>query len=153
MPIDVGQEAPDFTLPSQHGEPITLSSYRGQKNVVLIFFPWAFSGICTGELCEISDRIETLDNDDTVTLAVSCDPKFALRVFAEREGYTFHLLSDHWPHGTATQAYGVFNDEAGCGNRGTFIIDKAGVVRYAIMQGIGDARDPGEYEKVLASLV
>lgn len=152
MPIEIGEVAPDFTLPNQHGEPIALSSYRGHKNVVLIFFPWAFSGICTGELCEISERITSLDNDETVTLAVSCDAKFSLRIFAEREGYTFNLLSDHWPHGGVTQAYDVFNDEAGCGNRGTFIIDKAGVVRYGIMQGIGDARDPREYEKVLASL-
>ncbi len=92
------------------------------------------------------------DNDDTVTLAVSCDAKFALRIFAEREAYTFDLLSDHWPHGEVTQAYGVFNDELGVGYRGTFIIDKAGVVQYSVMNGIGDARDPGEYEKVLASL-
>lgn len=152
MSVEVGQQAPDFTLASQHGEPISLSSFRGEKNVVLIFFPWAFSGICTGELREISDRIDSLDSDQTVTLAVSCDPKFALRIFAEREGYTFTLLSDHWPHGAVTQAYGVFNDDLGVGYRGTFIIDKAGVVRYSVMNGIGDVRDPSEYEKVLASL-
>jgi peroxiredoxin len=152
MSVEVGQQAPDFTLLSQHGEPISLSSFRGEKNVVLVFFPWAFSGICTGELCEISDRLDSLANDDTVTLAVSCDTKFALRIFAEREAYTFPLLSDHWPHGAATQAYGVFNDELGVGYRGTFVIDKAGIVQYAVMNGIGDARDPGEYEKVLASI-
>lgn len=152
MPVEVGDFAPDFTLPNQHGEPVELSSFRGRKNVVLIFFPWAFSGICSGELCEVSDRIASFDNDDTVTLAVSCDPKFGLRIFAERDGYTFPLLSDHWPHGAVTQSYGVFNDELGVGYRGTFIIDKHGVVRYSVVHGIGDPRDPAEYEKVLASL-
>ncbi len=150
--VDIGQKAPDFTLSSQHGEPVTLSSYRSHKNVVLIFFPWAFSGICTGELCEIRDRLDSLENNDTATLAVSCDPKFALRIFAERDGYTFPLLSDHWPHGAVAQQYGVFNGELGVAYRGTFIIDKQGVVRYSVVNGIGDARDPAEYAKVLASL-
>jgi peroxiredoxin len=150
--VEVGQLAPDFTLDSQHGEPITLSSYRGRKNVVLIFFPWAFSGICTGEFCEIRDRLESFDNDDTVTLAVSCDAKFALRAFAERDGYAFPMLSDHWPHGAVTKQYGVLNEELGAGYRGTFIIDKGGVVRYTVVNGIGEPRDPAEYEKVLATL-
>lgn len=150
--IDVGQDAPDFTVPDQHGEPISLSSFRGHKNVVLIFYPWAFTGVCTSELCEISERIASFDNDDTVTLAVSCDTKFSLRIFAEREGYTFHLLSDHWPHGEVSRKYGVFNEKAGASIRGTFIIDKAGVVRYAVVNEIPDARDPAEYEKALAAL-
>jgi mycoredoxin-dependent peroxiredoxin len=152
MSIEVGQPAPDFSLPNQHGEPITLSSFRGEKNVVVVFYPWAFTGVCTGELCELRDRIATFDNDETVTLAISCDAKFSLRIFAEREGYTFNLLSDHWPHGAAAQAYGVFNEKAGAALRGTFIIDREGIVRYAVVNAIPDARDPGEYEKVLASL-
>lgn len=152
MPVDVGQTAPDFTLPNQHGEPITLSSFRGDRNVVLVFYPWAFTGVCTGELCELNERIATFDNDQTVTLAVSCDAKFSLRIFAEREGYAFSLLSDHWPHGEVSRAYGVFNEDAGAPLRGTFIIDKQGVVRYTVVNAIPDARDPDEYEKVLASL-
>ena len=152
MTVSVGQDAPEFTLRDQHGEPISLSSFRGSKNVVLIFYPWAFTGVCTSELCEISERIATFDNDDTVTLAVSCDTKFSLRIFAEREGYTFHLLSDHWPHGEVSRAYGVFNEDAGASIRGTFIIDKTGVVRYVVVNQIPDGRDPAEYEKALASL-
>jgi peroxiredoxin len=152
MTISVGQEAPEFTLRDQHGEPISLASFRGRKNVVLIFYPWAFTGVCTSELGEISERITTFDNDGTVTLAVSCDTKFSLRIFAEREGYTFHLLSDHWPHGEVSRAYGVFNEDAGASIRGTFIIDKAGVVRYVVVNQIPDGRDPAEYEKALASL-
>ncbi len=152
MSIEIGQEAPDFTLSNHHGEPITLSSYRGKKNVVLTFYPWAFTSTCTGELCEIRDRLTSFDNDDTVTFAVSCDAKFSLRIFAEREGYLFDLLSDHWPHGEVSKAYDVFSEEDGASVRGTFIIDKSGIVRYALVMGIDDVRDPAEYEKVLATL-
>jgi peroxiredoxin len=152
MTVEVGQEAPDFTMPNQHGEPISLGAFRGEKNVVLIFYPWAFTGVCTSELCEIRDRIASFDNEDTVTLAVSCDAQFSLRIFAEREGYTFSLLSDHWPHGEVSKAYGVFNEKAGVPIRGTFVIDKSGVVRYSVVNAIPDARDPDEYEKALAAI-
>jgi mycoredoxin-dependent peroxiredoxin len=150
--VDVGQDAPDFTLPNYHGEPVTLSSYRGKKHVVLIFYPWAFTGVCTGELSEIHERMASFDNDETVTFGISCDAKFSLRIFAEREGYLFDLLSDHWPHGEVAKAYGIFDDKAGAALRGTFIIDKEGVVRYTVVNAIPDARDPSEYEKVLAAL-
>lgn len=149
---EVGHEAPDFSLSNQHGETVTLSQFRGRKNVVLVFYPWAFTGPCTGELCAIRDQIADFDNDDTVTLAVSCDAKFSLRVFAEQEGYAFQLLSDHWPHGATAQAYGVFNDERGAALRATFIIDKAGVVRWKVVNAIPDVRDPQEYKDALASL-
>ena len=152
MNVDIGSAAPDFTLPNQHGEPITLSQFRGRHNVVLLFYPWAFTGVCTGELCEIRDRIASFDNADTVTLATSCDAKFSLRVFAEREGFTFSLLSDFWPHGEVARQYDVFNDTAGAALRGTFIIDREGIVRYRVINAIPDARDPSEYEKVLAEL-
>lgn len=152
MTIEVGQEAPDFTLSNQHGEPVRLADFRGTKNVVLVFYPWAFTGPCTTELCEIRDRITSFDNDETVTLAVSCDAKFSLRIFAERDGYTFNLLSDFWPHGETAKAYGVFNEEKGAALRGTFVIDKAGVVRYTVVNAIPDVRDPREYEKALAAL-
>lgn len=152
MAIELGQQAPDFTLPNHHGEPITLSSFRGRKNVVLIFYPWAFTGTCTSELCEIRDRLTSFDNENTVTFAISCDAKASLRIFAEREGYVFDLLSDHWPHGDVARAYGVFNEKAGVAIRGSFIIDRDGIVRYAVVNAIPDARDPAEYEKVLATL-
>src|SRR3954452_13998624 len=152
MTIEVGDQAPDFTLSSHHGEPVTLSSYKGEKNVVLVFYPWAFTSVCTSELCEIRDRLGNFDNDDTVTFAISCDSKFALRIFAEREGYTFTLLSDFWPHGDVARAYGIFRESEGVAVRGTFIIDKDGVVQYIVVNDIDDARDPAEYEKVLASL-
>ena len=150
--VDVGQQAPDFTLVNQHGEQVTLSSYRGDKNVVLVFYPFAFSGICTGELCEIRDRLESFDNDSTVTLAVSVDSKFVQRVFADREGYTFSLLADYWPHGGVARDYGIFVEEAGAAKRATFIIDKEGVVRWTVIHAIGEPRDAASYEEALAAL-
>lgn len=147
----VGLKAPEFTLTNQFGSAVSLADYAG-KNVVLIFFPFAFSGICAGELCEIRDRITEFANDDTVTVAISCDTKFTQAVFAERDGYTFDLLSDFWPHGEVAQAYGVFNADRGVAIRATFIIDKEGVVRWEVHNAIPDARDVADYQKVLASL-
>ena len=150
--VEIGQEAPDFTLVDQHGEAVTLSQFRGDKNVVLLFYPYAFSSICTGELCTIRDRLTSFDNDETVTLAVSIDHKYTLRAFAEAEGLTFRLLADFWPHGGVARDYGVFVEEKGAAKRGTFIIDKAGILRWSIIIGMGEARDADEYEKVLAGL-
>jgi peroxiredoxin len=150
--VDVGQQAPDFTLTNQHGESVTLSQYRGDKNVIVTFYPWAFTGTCTGELSAIRDRIESFDNADTVTLAISCDAKFSLRVFADQEQYTFQLLSDHWPHGAVAQQYGVFVEAKGAAKRGTFIVDKQGVVRWTVVHEIGERRDADDYEKALAAL-
>ena len=150
--VEIGQQAPDFTLVDQHGEKVTLSQFRGDKNVVLLFYPYAFSSTCTGELCVIRDRLGSFDNDETVTLAVSIDHKYTLRAFADAEGYTFRLLADFWPHGAVAEDYGVFVEEKGAAKRGTFIIDKAGVVRWTVIHGMGEARDADEYEKALAAL-
>ena len=152
MTIEIGQEAPDFTLKNQHGEEVSLASFRGEKSVLLMFFPFAFSGICTGELCEIRDNLPGLTAEGVKVLAVSCDHFFSNRAFADREGYTFSILSDFWPHGEVSKAYGTFNDKVGAANRGTYIIDTAGIVRWKVENGIPDARDLVEYQKALASL-
>ena len=117
-----------------------------------MFFPFAFSGICSGELCEIRDNLPDLTADGVEVVAVSCDHFFSNRAFADRDGYTFSILSDFWPHGEVTRAYGTFNDQAGAPNRGTYIIDNGGVVRWKVENGIPDARDLAEYQKALASL-
>ncbi|VXC05935.1 peroxiredoxin [Aeromicrobium sp. 9AM] len=152
MSIDVGSVAPDFTLKSQHGEDITLSSYRGDTNVLLVFFPFAFSGICTGELGEIRDNAGVFEDDGVQVLAVSCDHFFANRAFADRDGYAFPILSDFWPHGEVTKAYGTFNDDAGAPNRGTYLIDREGIVRWMVQKGIGEPRDLAEYRTAVAEL-
>ena len=150
--ISVGDEAPDFEVRDQNAQTHQLSSYRGTKNVVLVFYPFAFTGVCTGEMCSIRDDIGSLQNDDTQVLAISCDTVASLRVFAEREGFDFPLLSDYWPHGEVAKAYGVFNDALGAADRGTFVIDKQGVVRWTVRNALRDARSLEAYQKALADL-
>jgi len=152
MTVEVGQEAPDFELQNQFGTPVRLSSYRGEKNVVLVFFPKAFTATCTGELCAIRDENTVFENDDTVVLGISCDTTATLKVFAEQEKYEFTLLSDFWPHGAVTQEYGVFFDKGGFPLRATFIIDRTGVVRWSVVNGPGDARRTSDYREALAAL-
>jgi len=152
MSVDVGQEAPDFTLRDQHGQDVSLSSFRGSRAVMVVFYPFAFTGVCTGELCAMRDSLPDLDNDDVALLAVSCDPMFALRVFAEQEGLSYPLLSDFWPHGAVAQAYGVFNEQAGCAFRGTFLVDKDGVVAWKVENGMPDARSIDDYRAALAAV-
>ncbi|CAN5181438.1 peroxiredoxin [soil metagenome] len=152
MTIEIGDEAPDFTLKNQRGQDVTLSSFRGVKSVVVIFYPFAFSGICTGELCEIRDNVTDFSSDEIEVLAVSCDPMFSLRAFAEKESYEFSLLSDFWPHGATAKTYDVFNETIGAALRGTFIIDLAGIVRWKVENGLPDARDIDAYRDALSSL-
>lgn len=147
----VGGTAPDFELVNQYGEPVRLSAFRG-RTVVLVFYPFAFSGICTGELCEIRDNLALFEDADATVLAVSVDSKFSLRAYAAQEGYTFDLLADFWPHGAAASLYGVFDADSGMARRGTFIIDAGGTIRYSVVNPRGQARDFGEYRKALAGL-
>lgn len=147
----LGGQAPDFELANQYGEPVRLSSLRGGK-VVLVFYPFAFSGICTGELCEIRDNLALFEGANATVLAVSVDSKFSLRAYAAQERYTFDLLADFWPHGEVARAYGVFDADSGMAQRGTFIIDKAGIIRYSVVNPRGQARDFQEYRAALAGL-
>jgi peroxiredoxin len=152
MSVEVGQVAPDFTLKNQFGEDVTLSDFQGKKNVVLVFFPMSFTGICTGELCEIRDRAPKLHNDDVEVFGISCDTSATQKVFATQENLDYSLLSDFWPHGDVARKFGVFNDDFGFAIRGTFVIDKEGVVRWAVVNGPGEARNPDDYVAALADL-
>ena len=152
MTVEIGTDAPDFALPDQHRQVVRLSDLRGRKNVVVVFFPMAFTRVCTGELCTIRDSIADFDSDDVQTLAISCDAGPSLARFAQEEGYAFSLLSDFWPHGAAASAYGVLDEGSGLAMRGTFIVNKAGKVVWKVVNGVPDARDADEYRKVLDSL-
>ena len=152
MPLEVGHRVPDFTLKNQHGEDVSLGDFHGAKNLVLVFYPFAFSRVCTGELCELRDQIGDFTDEHTALAAVSCDHMFSLRAYAERDGYTFPLLSDFWPHGAVSKAYGIFNEKLGCSGRATFIIDRDGVLRWQVENDIPQARDVADYGKVLADL-
>ena len=152
MTIRIGAEAPDFTLRDQANRRTTLSEYRGTRNVLLVFFPFAFSGMCTGELCGVRDDIGTYQNDAVQVLGISTDQPFALRAFAEKEGYDFPLLSDFWPHGEVAGRYGVFLPQMGMAGRGTVLVDKAGVVRFVESNGPGDARDASAWRDAVKQL-
>ena len=152
MAVEVGDQAPDFELKDQHGTPVKLSGFRGEKNVVLVFYPLAFSGVCSGELCAMRDDFPEVDRDDVELLAVSVDSGFVLRTWAERDHFNFGMLSDFWPHGAVARSYGVFDEDKGVATRGTFIIDKAGVVQWKVVNAIPQARDVAEYQKAVAAL-
>ena len=152
MTLTNGQSAPNFELVDQHGEKVSLASFKGEKNVVVLFYPFAFSGMCTGELCALRDDLSAFQNESVQLLAISCDPMFSQRAFAEHEGYKFPLLSDFWPHGEVSKSYGVFDEERGRASRGTFVIDKAGIVRWQVINRAGDARNVGDYKTAIAAL-
>ena len=152
MSLIIGDLAPDFTLANQFGENVTLSDFRGKKPVVLVFYPLSFSGVCTGELCEIRDNFDKFASSDVELLAISVDSKYVQKVFAEHEGYKFSVLADFWPHGQVAKDYGVFLESHGLANRGTFVIDKDGVLVAKFVTAPGQARSLDEYTRALASL-
>ena len=152
MSPEVGDPAPDFRLRDEHGQEIALSDLRAEKPVVVVFYPFAFSGTCTGELCELRDNIKDFDAEGVQVLAVSTDPVFTLRAWAEQQNYPFPLLSDFWPHGDAARAYGCFNDALGCALRGSFLIDRDGVLRWSVVNGMGEARPLASYHQAMAAL-
>ncbi len=152
MAPSVGDVAPDFDLRDQDGGHVRLSDLRGDKAVVVMFYPFAFSGICGEELCSIRDQLGDFANDDVVTLAVSTDATPALKAWSEAEGFAFPLLADFWPHGEVARAYGVFNEAVGAAERGTFVIDTEGIVRYSVHNGLGEARDDEAYLDALRAI-
>ena len=152
MSLAIGDEAPDFTLNDQTRTPVTLSDLRGQKHVLIIFYPLAFSGVCTGELCSLRDSIESFRSDEVETFAISVDSSAATAAFAAKEGYNFPLLSDFWPHGAVADRYGVFDAQIGLAMRGTFLVDKQGIVRFAETNAIPDARDQQRWRQALTDL-
>jgi peroxiredoxin (alkyl hydroperoxide reductase subunit C) len=153
MAVAVGQEAPDFALPDQHGNEVKLSSFRGNENVVLVFFPFTFTGVCQGELCALRDDRSDFTAKHAQVIALSCDSRHAQRRWADEHGFDFPVLSDFWPHGAVARAYGVFNEALGCANRATFVIDKEGVVvdRFE-SPDLGTPRDRQAYDAALARL-
>jgi peroxiredoxin len=151
MSLNVGDTAPDFSLPDQDRQVVSLAELRGTP-VLLVFYPFAFSGICTGELCQLRDELTTYTDAGVTVLAISTDPVFSLKAFKAQEGYDFRLLSDFWPHGATAQAYGVFNDKAGMALRGTFLIDADGTIAFAEVNQPGDAREQSGWKDAVAKI-
>ena len=143
--VAVGTPAPDFTLRDQFGQDVTLSSFQGRKSVALVFFPWAFSNVCTSEMAGIRDRLDEFLTFDSEVLAISTDATYSLRVFADTDGLNFPLLSDFWPHGAVSSAYGVFDEELGVARRSSFVIDRDGIVQWVVHNEIPQGRDLDEH--------
>ena len=149
MAIEIGDEAPDFELPDQHGTPVKLSSFRGAKNVVLVFYPLAFSGVCSSELCALREDFPEVNRDDVAVLTVSIDSVFTHRAWADQENFQFSLLSDFWPHGEVPRAYDVFDERYGAARRSSYVIDKEGLVRWSVHNANADGRDLDEHLRQL----
>jgi peroxiredoxin len=152
MSILIGDPAPDFELVDQFGETISLAKFKGIKPVVLVFYPLSFSGVCTGELCEIRDNFSKFEKDNVELLAVSVDSKYVQKQFADSEGYKFSVLADFWPHGAVAKQYGVFLEDNGFANRATFVINTDGALVAKFVTAPGQARSLDEYDKALAAL-
>jgi peroxiredoxin len=148
--VAVGDLAPNFSTRNSHGETMTLSDLRGAP-VLLVFYPFAFTGICTGELSGIQEQLPQLRAVGARVLAISTDTMFTLRVFAEQEQLELDLLSDHWPHGAIASSYGVFDREIGCALRGSFVLDAGGVVTWRVVNQIGEPRDLAAHLTALAA--
>jgi len=145
-----GSRAPDFSTRNQYGEEVRLSDFTGRRDVVLVFYPYAFSQVCTSERAARRDRPDLLAAAEF--LAISCDPMFTLRAYSDAQGLNFGLLTDFWPHGEIASSYGVFDADRGCALRGTFVVDRTGVVRWSVVNPIPEARNPDDYAEALAAL-
>ena len=151
MGLAIGQLAPTFTLKSSDAIDVSLKEFRGKK-VLLVFYPFSFTGICTKELCAIRDNENDFLDDDTVVISISCDSHYVLQNFKNQENFTHILLSDFWPHGDVSRAYGVFNEERGMAIRGSFLIDREGILRWSVINQPGDARSTSAYREALKAI-
>ena len=147
-----GTAAPDFTLPDANKTAVSLASFRGQQPVLLVFYPFAFTRTCTAELCQLRDDLSTFTDAGVQVLAISTDTAQSLKAWGTEQGYQFPLLSDFWPHGAVAQAYDVFFDKVGMALRGTFLVDVDGVIRFAEVNGPGQARDQSAWQRAVAAL-
>lgn len=152
MGVEVGQEAPDFEL-RQGWDTVKLSDFRGKENVVLVFYPFTFTGVCQGELCELRDDPSSFKSANAQVIAISCDSPHSQARWAEDQGFGFPVVGDFWPHGAVARAYGVFNEALGCADRATFVIDKAGkVVAEFASPDLLTPRGRADYDAALAKL-
>lgn len=151
-PLSIGDQAPDFTLRDQNGADVSLSALTAERNVIIVFYPWAFSGICTGELDEIRDHLERFVSDDVQVVCISCDAIFSVRAWADIQGYFFPLLSDAWPHGAVARAYGVLNENTGAAQRGTFLVGRDRRIAWTLINHTGEQRDFSDLPSQVAAL-
>lgn len=151
MAAEIGAPAPDFTLYAQDGSEVSLESLKGRKTLV-VFIPFPFTGNCQDELCTIRDRHAELNELDANVVAITTNPVFSNKAWAEQNGLDFPVLSDFWPHGAVTEAYGTFDPKVGAANRSTYVLDEEGVVRAVVAtESRKFVRDFDEYVTALNS--
>jgi len=150
MAPQIGDQAPDFTLTDDQGTPVTLSELRG-RNVVLVFYPLAFSPVCTSELKDISKAIARYDAAGAEVFGISVDSKWALGAFRRDEGIAARLLADFNPKGAVATLYDTYLDDLGFANRSTFVIDKDGRIAHRTTSTVKEARNQEEYLQALAA--
>lgn len=150
--LDVGDVAPNFILPDENGNPLELRLELEKSPIALMFFPFAFSGRCSGELCELRDNLDLFRNQHVRVLGVSVDSRYALAAWSEQEAFGFPLLSDAWPHGVVARGFGVFVDDRGVADRATFLIGTDGLIRARFVTSLSEARPIEAYRGALAAL-
>ena len=133
MAIETGDGAPEFDLQVEGDERVRLSDFAGRSNVLLVFHPFAFTPVCEEEARDLQENLPSFTSAETDVLLVSCDPAAARLAWKEHLKLTYTLASDFWPHGEAARAYGVFDESTGAPVRGTFLIDKDGVVVWSLV--------------------
>jgi mycoredoxin-dependent peroxiredoxin len=149
--LTVGDAAPEFSLPDQDKQVVSLAELRGTP-ALLVFYPFAFSGLCTGELCQLRDELAEYTAAGVKVLAISTDPTFTLKAYREQQGFDFPLLSDFWPHGAVAQSYAAFNEKAGMALRATFLVDADGTIAFAEVNSPGDVREQSGWKDAVAGL-
>jgi peroxiredoxin (alkyl hydroperoxide reductase subunit C) len=152
MTLAVGTPAPSFELIDQERNPIKSEDLRGEKSLI-VFIPFPFSGICSGELCAIRDRLAALNELDAKVVVITVDTHFTNQKWSSDNGFQFPVLSDYWPHGETAQAYGAFNEKVGAANRVTYVLDREGTIRQVIDSGsLGTPREFDDYVEALGAI-
>lgn len=144
--------APALALPDQHGAEQALAAILPDRPALLVFYPFAFSSICGNELNQLQEALPTFTGAGIQLLAISCDPIYALRTYADQQHFEFPLLSDFWPHGEAARAYGVFDEARGCATRGSFLVEQDGTIRWSLISPISQPRPLSAYYDAIALL-
>ncbi|TQN31420.1 peroxiredoxin [Haloactinospora alba] len=152
MPLESGDAAPEFALADQHGQIVRLSDFSGRRAVLLVFYPLAFSSVCGSELEVLRDNLAEFESAGVQLLSVSVDSMFAHRVWDDREGFGFPLLSDFWPHGGVARSYGVFDETKGVALRATLLVDRSGTVRWKAVNPVSEGRVLADYRAALTGL-
>jgi peroxiredoxin len=152
MAATIGAQAPEFELRDTEGNPVSLASLKGRKSLI-VFIPFPFTGTCEGELCAIRDRLSDLNDLDANVVAITCDTMFANAEWSKKNAFGFPVLSDFWPHGAVTDAYGTFDPRVGAANRSTYVLDADGIVRAIIAtESRKFAREVDDYVKALEAI-